>query len=91
MRLLTINKFREEYWYQKGENTFQVGQILSEFVLETLLNNARSDGATILDVSGIPDEVLERLIHKFFNGRGLAEDVENYQEALLLNGAEEIK
>lgn len=90
-RILTYNTIKNEYWWQMGENTFTVGQLTSSYVLDAIINNARSDGAFILDTSKIDPKVYDRLVSKYFNGRGVTDDVEEYREALLLNGAEEIK
>lgn len=88
-RILTINRTNDSYWYQLGENTYQVGHY--SLAPDTLLNDARSNGAVIFDVSKIKPEILDRLRKKFWNGRGYTDDVEMYIEALRMNKAKEIK
>lgn len=90
MKILTYNTTRNQYWYQTAPQTFQVGQIMSSYVLDALIEIAQSDGATIFDITNIPEDVYNRLVRKYFNRMGVVEDTEEYAEALRLNGAEEL-
>lgn len=90
-RLLTFNTVKNQFWFQRGSDRFQVGQILSSYVLDALIKEAKSSGAVILDTTNIDDETHRRLIKKFFNGRGYVNDAEMYIEALMMNGAKEVR
>lgn len=90
-RIFTYNTVKQQFWYQKGGERFQVGQITSSFFLETLINNAKSDGAVIIDTTLLDNKVLDRIIKTYFNGRGIADEPEEFAEALILNGAIEVK
>lgn len=90
-RIFTYNTVKQQFWYQKGSDRFQVGQITSSFFLETLINNAKSDGAVIIDTTLLDNTLLDRIIKTYFNGRGIADEPEEFAEALILNGAIEVK
>lgn len=79
------------YWFQPEMRSFEVGQVLSDTAQELLINQMRSNGAVMLDITKIPPKTQARLIDKYFNGLGTTNDVEEYAEALKLNGAVEIK
>lgn len=89
-KLLAYNTIRNTFWFQRDSNEFQVGQILSSYVLDALIKEAKSSGAVVLDTTSIDEKTAQRLVKKFFNRLGYVNDVEMYQEALMMNGAVEV-
>lgn len=88
-RILTINKTTDTFWLQLSPTNFQVGRY--SLAPDTLLNDARSNGAIIFDISKIKPDVMSRLRKKFWNGRGATDDPDLFIEALRLNKAKVIK
>lgn len=90
MKILTYDLIRNKYWFQTGPRSYQVGQLLSPTTLETLLKNAKSEGAVVLDITDVPPDAMKRMITKFFNRQGTVDEPEEFAEALRLNDAKEI-
>ena len=89
MKLLTINTALNSFWSQYEPTEFSVGT-LTAVHKNTLIKDAISRGASVLDTSNIKFETIVRLNKRYMNGRGLCDDVERYAEALILNKAKEI-
>lgn len=89
-KILTINKKTDTYWFQWGKNGHITG-LISKGGLEDLLTQAKEIGTLVFDITKIKPAVMARLYKKFFTGRGYTENVDEYAEALVLNGAKKIK